>query len=287
MSGETLAIGLGVFSALTLALVNMIVKRHGDILAMRMLLSCSSALIVLPAAFFVPLPSREVWLALALSVPAHWLYQASLVRAMHRGDLSLVFPIMRGLAPLLVAGMAVFILNETLSPVAIGGLVLATLAVISFSFLRDRNAGAAALKLDRAALFWAAMTAVGVALYNITDARGVRLAQNPLTYIVWLFLLDWILLTCLVIVIRGRKGTIDAVAKLWRPGLWSGFLAVLSFGAALYALSLMEAARVTALRETAIVFASLLGWLILKEGFGARRALASSVLVIGLALMQF
>ncbi len=85
---------LGLGSAITLASANAFVKASGDVLMSRAVLSLSGAAMVLPAAFFVPLPTAQTWGFLALSLPAHWCYQAALIRAMHRGDTSVVTTLM-------------------------------------------------------------------------------------------------------------------------------------------------------------------------------------------------
>ena len=103
MNEPLLAVCLGLFSAVTLATANMSVKMGSDILVGRALLSASSALLIAPAALFVPLPDARLWGALMLTIPAHYAYQLCLVRALQSGDLSLVFPVMRGAAPLLTA----------------------------------------------------------------------------------------------------------------------------------------------------------------------------------------
>jgi drug/metabolite transporter (DMT)-like permease len=125
-----------------------------------------------------------------------------------------------------------------------------------------------------------------VSLYNVTDARGVRIAPDPFTFIVWLFLLDCIFITAAAILFR-RNALAAAVAMKWRYGVAAGALSILSFGAALYAFSLMETAKVSALRETSVVFAALLGAAFLGESFGRRRILAALALATGLVLMQF
>ena len=283
MNPELIAIGLGLFSALTLAFANLVVKATNDILVTRAVLSTSCAILVAPAAFFLPLPTTELWLAMAVSVPTHFFYQMSMIRALHRGDLSLVFPVMRGLAPLLVAIGAYVFLRETLSPMALVGLLIATCAVVAFGFLR--GARVEGKSLSWSALFWAGMTALGVMAYNVADARGVRLTENPLTFIVWLFMMDWVGTVVVALVVR-KERFLSAARPVMKFGIMGGFLSVASYGAALLALNLIEAARVTALRETAVVFGALMGWLILKEGIGPRRIIASVVLVIGLALMQ-
>jgi drug/metabolite transporter (DMT)-like permease len=284
MDPTLLAICLGLFSAVTLAAANMSVKMGTDILVGRAILSGSAALLILPAAFIVPAPNAATWWALAIAMPAHFFYQICLVQALTRGDLSLVFPIMRGAAPLLTALAAMLVLREALAPLAWAGLLLATAAVIVFGLpprgvrLRDHP--------DRLALLWALATAVGVALYNVADARGVRIAPDPFTYIVWLFLLDAIAITTLALVLR-RDILARAVASKWRYGVAAGALSILSFGSALYAFGLMETARVSALRETSVVFAALMGSLFLRESFGRRRLVAALALAAGLVLMQF
>jgi drug/metabolite transporter (DMT)-like permease len=217
-------------------------------------------------------------------MPAHFFYQICLVRAMQRGDLSLVFPVMRGAAPLLTALSALLLLGEELAPLAWAGLIGATLAVVSFAMppkgfgLRDHP--------DKVALGWALATAVGVSLYNVADARGVRVSPDPFTYIVWLFLLDAIAITTLAVLVR-RDILAKAVAMKWKFGVAAGALSILSFGAALYAFDLMETAKVSALRETSVVFAALMGTLLLGESFGRRRLIAAVALAAGLLLMQF
>lgn len=284
MSGEALAVALGLASALTLAAANMAVKMGTDILVGRAILSASAALLVLPAVLFVPAPDAATWLALAIAIPAHLFYQFCLVMAMQRGDLSLVFPVMRGAAPLLTALAAFLLLGEVLAPLAVAGLLVATAAVVGFAappsgvLLREHP--------DRAVLGWAMATAVGIALYNVADARGVRTAADPFTYILWLFLLDAFGVVSAAVVRRGPELR-RAVAEKWRFGVAAGVLSIFSYGSAVYAFSLMETAKVSALRETSVVWAALMGLIVLKEGFGRRRVAAALALAAGLVLMQF
>jgi uncharacterized membrane protein len=284
MDGTVFAVCLGLFSAITLAAANMSVKMGTDILIGRAILSTSAAMMTLPATLFVPLPDAATLGALALAMPAHYFYQICLVKAMGRGDLSLVFPVMRGAAPLLTAFAALLLLGERLAPLAWIGLVGATAAVIFFA-LPPKGVGLSRHP-DRAALAWAVGTAIGISLYNVTDARGVRIAPDPLTFIVYLFLVDGLLITITALVLR-RDVLAKAVAMKWRYGVAAGALSILSFGTALYAFSLMETAKVSALRETSVVFAAFMGSLFLNESFGRRRILAALALAAGLVLMQF
>lgn len=284
MSHELTAVLLGLFSAVTLASVNLAVKLGADILVGRAVLSCSAALLIAPAALFVPLPDARTWGALALAVPAHFFYQMCLVQAMSRGDLSLVFPVMRGLAPLLTAVTAWVVLSQKLNGVEWLALAVATGAIIVFALPPKGHSLRA--HPDKVALGWAVLTAVGVSLYNATDARGVRLPPEPMTFIVWLFLVDPILIT-LTTLARRRGQLVAAIRPQWRTAVTAGALSILSFGASLYAMSLIDAAKVSALRETSVVIAAFMGAIWLGEGFGKRRLGAAITLAAALVALQF
>jgi drug/metabolite transporter (DMT)-like permease len=175
-------------------------------------------------------------------------------------------------------------LNEHLSLLAWCGLLVATAALIFFVF----PPAGATLRThpDALAIGWAFATAVGISLYNTLDARGVRIAPSPFTFIVWLFLLDSLGITMAVAV--RRRSVFAAMSRIpWRYGATAGALSILSFGAALYAFSLIETAKVSALRETSVVFAAVMGTRFLGEGFGVRRTMAAFILAAGLIIMQF
>lgn len=285
MDPTLLAFALGLGSAVTLAGANTFVKAAKDILGARAVMAFSSALLMLPAVFFTPLPNQQTWMILGLSLPAHWLYQTALVRALSRGDLSLVFPVMRGSAPLLTAIAASLVLGEHLSPLAIAGLTIASLATVVFA-LPERNFGGSR-RVRNSALLWAMATGACVAIYNVIDAQGVRSGPSQWSFIVWLFLLDWIGINTIAYLTRGHKQFVaSARAALW-PGIGAGACSLVSFSMALYGFSIAPVAYISAMRETAVVIAAVMGWWFLKEGFGARRTLAAVVLASGLALLQF
>lgn len=276
---------LGLGSAVTLAGANTFVKAAKDILGGRSVMALSSAVLMFPAVFFTPLPNANTWMILALSLPAHWLYQTALVRALSRGDLSLVFPVMRGSAPLLTAIAAAVVLGERLSPVAIAGLVIASLATAMFA-LPEKDFGGSR-RVRNSALLWAIATGACVAIYNVIDAQGVRSGPSQWSFIVWLFVLDWIGINTIALATRGPKQFIaGARAALW-PGIAAGVCSLVSFSMALYGFSIAPVAYISAMRETAVVFAAAMGWWFLREGFGARRTFAAVVLAGGLGLLQF
>lgn len=276
---------LGLGSAVTLAGANTFVKSAKDILGGRTVMTVSSSILMLPAVFFTPLPSPKTWMILGLSLPAHWLYQTALVRALSRGDLSLVFPVMRGSAPLLTAISASIVLGEHLSPLAITGLTIASLATIAFALPEKNFDGSHAVR--NSAMLWAMATGAGVAIYNVIDAQGVRSGPTQWSFIVWLFVLDWIGISTIMLVTRGPKEFVVSARRALWPGLGAGVCSLFSFSMALYGFSVAPVAYISAMRETAVVFAAIMGWRFLKEGFGARRTFAAVVLAAGLGLLQF
>lgn len=289
MSPTLFAFLLGLGSAVTLAGANTFVKSAKDILGGRTVMTVSSSILMLPAVFFVPPPSTATWVFLALSLPAHWLYQTALVRALTRGDLSLVFPVMRGSAPLITAVFASIFLGEHLSPVAIAGLAIASLAAIVFALPEKGFNGSYAVR--NSALLWAIATGAGIAIYNVIDAQGVRSALDTVgtqwSFIVWLFVLDWIGISTITLATRGPKEFAASARRALWPGLGAGVCSMFSFSMALYGFSIAPVAYISAMRETAVVFAAVMGWWFLREGFGARRTLAAVVLAAGLGLLQF
>lgn len=287
MSLNLFPIALCLLSAITVAATNLFVKRGGDVLSTRMIVSIAMMLSVVPFVPFVPLPTPAIWGALAISVVVHWFYQFAMIRALHRGDLSLVFPVMRGLAPLLTAITATLVLQETPSLFGWMGLLLATGALIAFAMPEEKGGKHPPIK--QAALFWAMVTALGIAFYSVADANGTRLAADTatlFTFVVWLFMLDWIGITAAMVWIRRGKVWSDIAPQI-RDGTIGGLLGTISYGAALWAFTLTDAANVTAIRETSVVFGAILGAVFLKEAFGPRRIAAASVLAFGLMLLEF
>ena len=287
MSSGILPIALCLLSAITVAATNLFVKRGGDVLSTRMIVSIAMMLSVVPLVPFVPLPTPAIWGALAISVVVHWFYQFAMIRALHRGDLSLVFPVMRGLAPLLTAITATIALNETPGPLGWLGLVIATGALIVFALPEGDDGKHPPVK--QAALFWAMVTALGIAFYSVADANGTRISastETVLTFIVWLFMLDWIGITFTLVWTR-RGAVWSTIVPQIRDGTIGGLLGTISYGAALWAFTMTEAANVTAIRETSVVFGAIFGAVFLKEAFGPRRILAASGLAFGLMLLEF
>jgi drug/metabolite transporter (DMT)-like permease len=235
------------------------------------------AALVLP---FLSPPAPESWIFLFLSVVVHAGYFFFLLQAYRVGDLSHVYPVARGAAPLLVAVGAIVFAGERLPPVALGGLLLASLAIASFAF----DGGGPALRNPRPLLYGLA-TAIFISAYTVIDGLGVRASGSPLGYIAWLFVVD--ALPLLLYALATRRGDIAPYLRLhWRAGLIGGVLCAGAYGLVIWALGHGAMALVSALRETSVVFAVLIGTRLLGEPFGRRRLVAALVVTAAIAAMH-
>jgi drug/metabolite transporter (DMT)-like permease len=176
---------------------------------------------------------------------SHWFYQACLIRAMHRGDLSLVYPVMRGLGPLATAVFATFLLQEHLAPMQQVGLFCASFAILFFAL--PTAATREGRSLDRRALFWAVLTAVGIGLYAVSDTRAARAMPHPMTFVIVLFLGRLGRRDARSSSGSGADGTCRAIRPQLRSGVIGGIVGCLSYGMAIFAYTMTDAAMVTAL----------------------------------------
>ncbi|HLT76064.1 MAG TPA: EamA family transporter [Ferrovibrio sp.] len=281
MALDPVVAGFVLLAALMHASWNAVVKSDTDrqtSLALVMLAGIPFGLALLP---FAGGMGREAWIWLAASVLVHCLYYTCLLKAYRFGDLSQVYPIARGLGPLLVALASGFVFSETLTAQELTGVAIVSLGIGSLAF-GGRHSPAE----NRHALVFAMLTGLCIASYTLIDARGVRAAEDPLAYIAWLNIVEapWIAL----LAIATRGGSFVAAARRgWKRGLAGGFVAAAGYGISMYAFSRSGAAHVAALREVSVIFAAIIGAVMLGEGFGWRRVLAAMLVAGGLILMNW
>ncbi len=274
------AAGLVLMAALFHASWNALVKTSGDRLAVLAMLNGVSAVFAMLVLPFVEVPARESWVYLGASIVLHSGYYFFLIGAYRVGDLSHVYPLARGLSPLLVAGAAVAFAGETLSFAAFMGVLLACAGIVSLSF-----DGGPPWRGDRRPLLFALGTAVFIASYTIVDGIGVRAAGSVAGYIAWLFALDAIPIVVVAWMLRSRELRWTLRSE-WKKGAVGGVLALAAYGLVIWAMSLAAMAAVSALRETSVIFAALIGTILLKERFGTLRISAAVLVAAGVVLMN-
>jgi drug/metabolite transporter (DMT)-like permease len=265
-------ISLVLFAALLHASWNALLRGGADRLwSMTIMCIAIAVTCVVAAAFMVP-PAAASWGYAVLSAVLHVGYNLFLVRSYRVGDLGQVYPISRGSSPALIAlGAAVFA-GESIAPGVLLGIALVSGGIISLAF-RGR-------KLSVPSLPYALGTGCFIAAYSVVDGIGARLSGAPLAYTVWMCALWGVLMPMVYIGLRDARSLFSV-----RPGIFSaaagGLVSLLAYGIVIYAMNEAPLGAVSALRETSVLFAALIGAIFLGETLTARRILACVVIVSG------
>ena len=259
---------------------NALLKSSRDISLDTALIACTAALMagcILP---FVPVPAAASWPWLAASFLVQLGYYRLLALAYAHGDLSFAYPLMRGMAPPLVAIVGSFVLNDQASPWLWAGIAAISLGVITIGGMSTPLARAP----TRGSVFALANAAV-IAAYTLIDGIGARLAGNALSYGLWLFFLIGLPIAPLLAWRRGR--TLGAHLRSYGGrAMLSGALSIAVYLTVLWAMTLAPIAAVAALRETSVIFAALIGTLWLKEPFGRNRVAGACLVALGVGLLR-
>jgi drug/metabolite transporter (DMT)-like permease len=236
----------------------------------------------------VGLPRPECWPYMAASLIIHVGYYIALAGAYQHGELGLTYPIMRGVAPLIVALGSTAVLGEAPTPAAWLGIIGITVGVALVGLAHPGQA----LHHGKALAFAFANAAI-IATYTFVDGLGVRQAGPSLrevfAYVMWLFVIDGFPYPALVAWRRGREGRREALAYVrqrWPVAALGGAASIGSYSIALWAMTRAPVASVAALRETSVLFATVLATVLLKERFGLQRALGAAVIVAGVMALR-
>ena len=274
----TLVLTLALGTAVLHASWNALAKSVGDRWISSALIGVVNGIagLALILAFGPPAPSA--WPFLVVSAALQATYLLTLTSAYAHGDLSRLYPIMRGTAPVLVTVVSVLALGEQLGAASWAGLVVLVGGIVLLAFGRGVPTVDAGLAL-------ALLTGVIIATYTLADGVGVRASENPLGYIGWMFALQC---PVLLAVCRWRSGP-GFASRLQRHagrGLLGGLLSVISYGTVVWAQSRAPLALVSGLRETSVVWAALIGRLFLGERLVGREWLAIGLACCGAVVLQ-
>lgn len=275
--GVTLAV-LG--AALLHAAWNAMLKGGRDTALDMAIVVAFSGLIALPFLPFVPLPAPASWPYIAVSLVIHIGYYSALVGTYRAGDLSHGYPLMRGVAPLLVAGFGAAVLGELPGAWMWLGIILISGGVIGIAFV-----GGASFLHNRRATGWALTNAALIAAYTLVDGTGVRLAGSTASYAAWVFFLDGFPYVLIVAWLR-RAEFLRYARRHWQRGLAGAALSVVAYVIVLWAMTRAPIAAVAALRETSVIFAAILGAWLLKEPFGRARLAGAAAVLAGVIALR-
>lgn len=274
----TLTATLVLASALLHAVWNTVAKSVGDRWISSSLIGCGYLAAGLVTVLISPPPALPSWPFLATSVLLQVGYLLLLTSAYQHGDMSRLYPLIRGLDPLLVTIVAISFLGESLRGWSLVGMVALCggLAVLAFGRGLPRSGEGIGL---------AVLTGCCIAAYSLVDGIGVRHSGEPSGYIGWMFLLQGPLL---IMVGRWRVGP-ELIMRM-RPyavrGFVGGLLSALTYGVVVWAQNRMPLSVVAALRETSVAWALLLGPLLLRERLSKRGAAAALVALTGAVLVD-
>ncbi len=262
-------------AALLHAAWNALVKGSADKQLDTFAVAAGSGLLALLALPFLPLPAAAAWPWLAGSAAVHILYFVFLAGAYRWGELSYVYPVMRGGGPMIVALTGVLVFREVLQPTEWLGVVLICASILAFA------SGAH----DRRATLFALANAVVIGAYTLIDAAGARASGAPVSYTFWFFVANGLVIFALGVSQRG--GALPAYFRRhWMRALAGGACALAAYSIALWAMTRAPVALVAVLRETSVIFAAVIGAVAFKEKMTRRRLAATGAVLLGLIFLR-
>lgn len=209
----------------------------------------------------------------------HFAYKFFLTYAYDRGDLSRVYPIARGAAPMIVALVGAVILADAVSARQYLAIVVLGLGILLMA------RGVFSSGEDRRLLPFAFGSALATATYTMIDGMGARISGAPAAYVAWVFVADGLIFTCGMLALRGWS-VLPRDRRAWGLGSAASLASYGAYAVSIWAMTLAPIAVVAALRETSILFAVLIGWLVFGERMDRGKALAASVIVAGVLLTR-
>lgn len=267
-------------AALLHASWNALVKSDGNRLALIKVLAGTQLVVSLCLVPLVDMPAAASWPYLVASAVVSTGYMLLLNLAYRAGDLSLVYPLARGIAPLLVAIVSIMLLGEDLSRASQIAVLLIGLGITSLALTR----GTAGLRDPRPVLL-ALGTGGLIATYTVLDGLGARAAGSAHGYMVWVSILAALLTIANVVWLQ--HGTQASVSRRsLRAGIASGLISYTSSWLVVWAYTLAPIALVSALRETGIVFAVIIGVVFLKERLNVARLVSIATTLIGTTVLK-
>jgi drug/metabolite transporter (DMT)-like permease len=264
-------------AAVTHALWNAIAHGIKDQTLAFALIGVGGAAVSIPLIIVAALPRSASWPYLLASVGIHVFYNLLLMQCYRLGEFSQVYPLARGVSPLVVTVLAAAFVHEHLAPVQIGGVAVVS-AGLAFLVFGGRRPG-------RGAFLAAVGTGLTIAAYTTVDGVGVRASASPVGYIGWLILLQSLCVP-LFAVVRRRDVLLKQPRRILLSGLLAGALSVLAYGLVLWAQTKGALAPIAALRETSVIFGAIIGTLVFHEPFGRSRIIATVLVVAGIILLN-
>jgi drug/metabolite transporter (DMT)-like permease len=267
------------FAAVLHAGWNAVIRRGGDRFQGMLLLTATQGAMALVMAMFVPIPDGIVWVWVLGSGLVHTIYKLFLAAAYQHGDLSRVYPIARGAAPMIVVLVGFYLLADTIENKEYVGIGLIGVGVMMMA------RGVFSNGESRRLLPLALGSAVCTAGYSIVDGLGARVAMDATMFTAWLFIFDAMIFSMYSLISRGTAA-FKASPRAWGIGAFAGVLSLATYWIAVWAMTVAPIALVAAVRETSVLFAVIIGIVVLKEKASVGKVLAALVIVTGIVIIR-
>ncbi|PRF59673.1 EamA family transporter [Burkholderia multivorans] len=276
---DHLFIGLVLCSALLHAIWNAFLHVSDDRLVQLGTMSLPYLAFGVLGTALLPAPARSAWPYVGASAVLEVAYCFTLVRAYRSGEFGQIYPIARGLSPLLVSVLAFAAHGERPTPFGFAGIALVSLGIMSLALRRG-------FRFSGEGVPYALLTGVFIAAYSICDGIGARESGSALGYIAWVYLLWSVPQLALVCALRGGPKAVFGSRATLRPGAIAGTISLAAYGIVIVAYRHLPVATVSALRETSSIFAVAIGWFAMRERPGVQRLVACALVVAGAALIR-
>ncbi|MGB7240674.1 MAG: EamA family transporter [Sulfitobacter sp.] len=285
-AGHTAALILAILAAFLHAVFGALQKGRHDPWLTRGAIDVSYGLMAAPFALFVvPWPEPHMWPIFGVVWIIHVIYKTLQAWAYTKGAYTVVYPVVRGTAPLFTVIAAYAIFSETFSAVQWVGVATLIAGIFGLA-LYNMIYLVAERDTLKAALGIALLTGLFVALYTTYDAYGIRATANPFTFLAWFFMIDGLFMPFVAARRWNRMQNRPDLGPLMLRGVFGGVVAFLSFGSIMLATRLDKVGEAAILRETSTIFAALIGWLVLKETVGPRRIALMSLIALGAIIVE-
>lgn len=278
---ETTVFVVVLVAALLHATWNAVVKNEADKHLAMTAIVLGHAPISIVMLFFAPMPDLASWPFYLAGVVLHTGYQLFLLNSYRLGDLTQVYPIARGTAPILVALVSVLFLGVALSAAQLLPVFMIAIGIMSLSLVRQRDG----LRNPRAAIL-ALVTGFFIAGYSLVDGLGAREAGTALGFYAWLSLTNAVVFA--VIMRVTKPGLIRRIPTEGRRAfLLGGPASFAAYALVVWAFTQAPIALVTALRETSIIAALIIGVFFLKERLDLAKVASTAITLTGAILLRF
>ncbi|KVS36473.1 DMT family transporter [Burkholderia cepacia] len=276
---DHLFIGLVLCSALLHAIWNAFLHVSEDRLVQLGTMSLPYFAFGVAGAALLPAPAPAAWPYIAASAALEVAYCFTLARAYRSGEFGQIYPIARGISPLLVSVLALAFLHEQPTPFGFAGIALVSFGIMSLALRRG-------FRFSGEGVPFALLTGVFIAAYSICDGIGSRVSGSALGYIAWVYVLWSVPQFVLVCAVRGGPRAVLASRTALTQGAIAGTISLAAYGIVILAYRYLPVGTVSALRETSSIFAVAIGLLVMRERPGAQRLAACALVVVGAALIR-